>query len=426
MNFKRPRGTADILPADQPYWSQVYTTACKVAKRFGYSRIDTPTFEDTNLFQRGVGDETDIVQKEMYSFEDHGGDSITLRPEGTASVCRAYVENGLQNLPQPVRLYYAMPMFRYERPQAGRVRQFHQFGCEAIGDSSPEVDAEMLELCWMFLQELGISDVTLLVNNLGDRDGRSEYISELEKYFKAAGDRLPKVDRDRLERAPLRVLDSKAPETQELAENAPKSLDFISGEAKEHWDAVIEHLENLKSANPSFNYKIDHRLVRGLDYYNRTVFEFEPANAGSQGTLIAGGRYDPLIGLLGGPETPAIGFAAGLERLILQLKDQEIAVEGSDGPDVVVVALGNAGKAAASLATALRCEEVSTILAPKRSMKAQMRYANNVSAKNVVILGDREVEQGVASLKPLEGEAEQSEVSLDAKAIAEQVRAPHH
>jgi len=148
MNFKRPRGTSDILPADQPYWSQVYTTARKVAKRFGYNRIDTPTFEDTNLFQRGVGDETDIVQKEMYSFEDHGGDSITLRPEGTASVCRAYVENGLQNLPQPVRLYYAMPMFRYERPQAGRVRQFHQFGCEAIGDASPVVDAEMLELCW--------------------------------------------------------------------------------------------------------------------------------------------------------------------------------------------------------------------------------------------------------------------------------------
>ncbi|MDP6668020.1 MAG: histidine--tRNA ligase, partial [Dehalococcoidia bacterium] len=271
MNFKRPRGTADILPEDQPYWSHVYASARRVAAQFGYNRIDTPTFEDTSLFRRGVGDYTDIVQKEMYSFEDHGGDSITLRPEGTASVCRAYIENGLHNGPQPVRLYYMAPMFRYERPQAGRFRQHNQFGVEAIGDQSPEVDAEIIELGWRYLAELGITDVTLRLNSLGDPEGRADYINDLDKYFLGFADQLPKVDRDRLERAPLRVLDSKARETQILADNAPRSVDYIGGEAKKHWDALLVLLEGMKLVYPEFSFAIDHRLVRGLDYYNRTV-----------------------------------------------------------------------------------------------------------------------------------------------------------
>ncbi|NQW21376.1 MAG: histidine--tRNA ligase [Chloroflexi bacterium] len=423
MNFKRPRGTADILPEDQPYWGHVYDVARNVANQFGYRRIDTPIFEDTNLFERGVGNETDIVQKEMYSFEDHGGDSITLRPEGTASVCRAYIENGLHNLPQPVRMYYAAAMFRYERPQAGRVRQFHQFGVEAIGDSSPEVDAEIIELGWKYIADLGIKNVTLRINSLGDSEGREDYISDLEKYFFGVADRLPKIDRDRLNRAPLRVLDSKAKETQALADAAPKSVDYISGEAKEHWDALLVLLDSLEEIYPEFSYKVDHRLVRGLDYYNRTVFEFEPADAGSQGTLIAGGRYDPLMGILGGQETPAIGFAAGLERLILELKKQELPVNSSKGPEIVVVTLGDAGAAGAALASGLRAANVSTVLAPKRSMKAQMRYANSQNAANVVILGDREVATGVASVKSLAEGGGQSEVSLDVTSIAEHVRA---
>jgi len=423
MNFKRPRGTADILPEDQPYWGHVYDVARKVANQFGYHRIDTPTFEDTNLFERGVGNETDIVQKEMYSFEDHGGDMITLRPEGTASVCRAYIENGLHNLPQPVRMYYAAAMFRYERPQAGRVRQFHQFGVEAIGDASPEVDAEIIELGWKYISDLGIKDVTLRINSLGDAEGRADYINDLEKYFLGVADKLPKVDRDRLGRAPLRVLDSKARETQALADAAPKSVDYITGEAKEHWDALLVLLDNLEQAYPGFSYKIDHRLVRGLDYYNRTVFEFEPSEvSGSQGTLIAGGRYDPLMGILGGQETPAIGFAGGLERLILELKKQELPVTSSKGPDVVVVTLGDAGAAGASLASGLRAANVATVLAPKRSMKAQMRFANQQNASNVVILGDREVENGVASVKSLGEAGDQAEVTLDAASIAAHVR----
>lgn len=423
MNFKRPRGTADILPDDQPYWSHVDSTARKVANQFGYRRIDTPTFEDTSLFQRGVGDETDIVQKEMYSFEDHGGDGITLRPEGTASVCRAYIENGLHNSPQPVRMFYMAPMFRYERPQAGRFRQHHQFGCEAIGDQSPKVDAEIIELGWKYIADLGIKNVTLRLNSLGDPEGRTTYLSDLENYFRGVAEQLPKLDRARLDRAPLRVLDSKAKETQALADAAPKSVDYIKGEAKEHWDELLSLLDNLKEVYPDFSYKVDHRLVRGLDYYNRTVFEYEPLDAGGQGTLLAGGRYDPLIGILGGQETPAIGFGSGIERMILELKKQEAEIAPSAGPDIVVVTLGDAASAGAKLATALRAANVSTVLAPSRSMKAQMRYANQQNASNVVIIGDREVENGVASVKNLVQGGDQSEVALDAASIAEHVRA---
>ena len=422
MNFKRPRGTADILPEDQPYWSHVYAAGRKIAAQFGYSRIDTPTFEDTSLFQRGVGDATDIVQKEMYSFQDQGENPLTLRPEGTASVCRAYIENGFQSGPQPVRMFYMAPMFRYERPQAGRVRQHHQFGVEAIGDQSPEIDAEVIELGWKYIAELGITGVKLRLNNLGDPEGRADYISDLDKYFTERFDQLPRIDRDRLQRAPLRVLDSKVKETQELADGAPKSVDYIGGETKEHWEALLVLLDNLKKVYPDFSYNIDHRLVRGLDYYNRTVFEYEPSDAGSQGTLLAGGRYDPLIGILGGQETPGIGFGSGIERMILEMKKQEVPITQSKGPDVVVVALGDAGVTAAGLATALRAADVSTVLAPKRSMKAQMRYANNQNAANVVILGDREVENGVASVKSLAEGGDQAEVSLDAASIAEHVR----
>jgi histidyl-tRNA synthetase len=418
MNFKRPRGTADILPDDQSYWSHVYSTARTVANQFGYRRIDTPTFEDTNLFQRGVGDETDIVQKEMYSFEDHGGDGITLRPEGTASVCRAYIENGLHNSPQPVRMFYMAPMFRYERPQAGRFRQHHQFGCEAIGDQSPKVDAEIIELGWKYIADLGIKNVTLRINSLGDPEGRDAYLKDLDKYFREVADQLPKLDRARLDRAPLRVLDSKARETQALADAAPKSVDYIKGEAKEHWDELLSLLDNLKEVYPDFSYKVDHRLVRGLDYYNRTVFEYEPLDAGGQGTLLAGGRYDPLIGILGGQKTPAIGFGSGIERMILELKKQEAEIAPSAGPDIVVVSLGNAASAGAKLATALRAANVSTVLAPSRSMKAQMRYANQQNASNVVIIGDREVENGVASVKGLGEGGDQTEVALDAASIA--------
>ena len=245
-NFKAPRGVADILPEDQILWNTVRATAIQTARQFGYQQIDTPVFENTALFRRGVGDETDIVQKEMYSFDDLGGESLTLRPEGTAPVCRAYIEHGMHNLPQPVRVFYIAPMFRYDRPQAGRYRQHHQFGCEAIGDPSPVIDAEIIEIGLRYITALGLSDVSVRINSIGDPGTRSGYADDLRRHFaKHSGD-LPKVDRDRLERAPLRLLDSKEPATQQLSADAPKSLDYLSDEAKEHWETLLALLDGLK------------------------------------------------------------------------------------------------------------------------------------------------------------------------------------
>lgn len=410
--FKTPRGTQDILPKDQPYWDYVRRIATRVASEFGYGRIDTPMFEATSLFQRGVGDDTDIVQKEMYSFEDNGGDSLTLRPEGTASVCRAYIEHGMQNLPQPVRQYYIAPMFRYERPQAGRLRQHHQFGAEAIGDSSPAVDAEVIELGFRYLRQLGISGFTLRLNSLADPDERKPYLAKLFEYFSRYSDELPKVDLARLQRAPLRLLDSKEDKTRKIGEGAPRSIDHLGPESQEHWDTLLSLLDGLKATYPEFSYQVDHRLVRGLDYYNRTVFEFEPEDAGGQGTMIAGGRYDPLIEILGGQPTPGIGFGSGIERIILELKAQEVAVPHAEPLDVVLVSIGAARTAAARLATDLRSRGISTVLAPERSLKAQMRYANQVNAIHAVILGERELKSGVASVKPMRSDAPQAEVLL--------------
>lgn len=411
--FKKPRGTQDILPADQPYWDYVRKTAAGVASDFRFGRIETPMFESTDLFQRGVGDETDIVQKEMYSFDDNGGDSITLRPEGTASVCRAYIENGLQNLPQPVRQYYIAPMFRYERPQAGRLRQHHQFGAESIGDDSASVDAEIIELGFSYLHRLGISDFTLRLNSLADTEERKPYLAKLHDYFMQYESELPSVDRARLQRAPLRLLDSKEEKTRKIGEDAPRAINHLGAESGAHWEELLELLEGLKSVYPEFGYNIDHRLVRGLDYYNRTVFEFEPKDAGGQGTMIAGGRYDPLIEILGGPATPGIGFGSGIERIILELKAQEVPVTESEPLTAVIVSVGSARKAASRLATELRSNNIATVLAPARSFKAQMRYANQVSARNVLILGERELEAGKVALKPMQSDAPQTEVSLD-------------
>lgn len=411
--FKSPRGTQDILPADQPYWNYVRKTAGRVAAEFGYGRIDTPLFEATSLFQRGVGDETDIVQKEMYTFEDNGGDSLTLRPEGTAAVCRAYIEHGMHNLPQPVRQFYLAPMFRYERPQAGRMRQHNQFGVEAIGDASAAVDAELIELGFRYLSQLGISNFTLRINSLADPEERKPYLSLLHDYFAGYSTDLPKVDLARLERAPLRLLDSKEEATIKIGENAPRSLDHLGEESQKHWNELTHLLDGLKETYPEFDYKIDHRLVRGLDYYNRTVFEFEPVNAGGQGTLIAGGRYDPLIEILGGPPTPGIGFGSGIERIILELKAQEVPIPDQIALEVVIVSVGSARYAASRLATELRAKGIATVLAPERSFKAQMRYANHTNAAIALILGERELESGNVGLKPLQSDAPQTEVPLD-------------
>lgn len=416
--FNRPRGTQDILPEDQAHWDFVRATAAKVASESGYGRIETPLFEATSLFQRGVGDETDIVQKEMYSFEDMGGDSLTLRPEGTASVCRSYIENGLQNVPQPVRQFYIAPMFRYERPQSGRFRQHHQFGAEAIGDGAATVDAEIIELGWRYLSRLGLSDFTLRLNTLADPEERKPYLSKLYEYFAKYKDSLPKVDLARLERAPLRLLDSKERETQKIAADAPQSLKYLGDESRAHWEQLLELLDGLKDVYAGFDYHLDHRLVRGLDYYNRTVFEFEPVNAGGQSTLLAGGRYDPLIEILGGKPTPGIGFGSGIERIINELKSQEIAIPTAEPLTAVIVSTGPARLKAATLAASLRAKGIPVVLAADRSFKAQMRYANQISAEYALILGERELESGQASLKQLMGDNPQEQIAVDAIASA--------
>ena len=423
QNFRAPRGVADILPEDQILWSAVRATAIQTARQFGYQQIDTPIFEHTGLFRRGVGDETDIVQKEMYSFDDLGGESLTLRPEGTAPVCRAYIEHGMHNLPQPVRVFYIVPMFRYDRPQAGRYRQHHQFGCEAIGDHSPVIDAEIIEIGLRYITALGLSDVTVRINSIGDPESRGGYAEDLRNHYAKYANELPKVDRDRLERAPLRLLDSKEPATRKLSAEAPKSLDYLSDDAQEHWQTLLALLDGLKIAYPNFNYRIDHTLVRGLDYYNRTVFEFEPSNEGSQTSLFGGGRYDPLIGVLGGNPTPGVGFGSGIERIILEIQRQESIDAATPPVNAVMVHVGeNATRRAASLAAELRNQGLSITMAPAgKSMRAQMRYANRSNANYAIILGNREIEQGIAAVKPLQFEGDQTSASLDADAIAKTI-----
>jgi len=416
--FRAPRGTADILPADQPYWSTVRRAAADVAAAFGYGRIDTPTFEDTRLFTRGVGEETDVVQKEMYTFEDHGGDPQTLRPEGTASVCRAYLEHGMQNMPQPVRLYYDTPMYRYERPQAGRLRQHHQFGVEAIGDPSPQVDAEVIELGWRYLTGLGLEGLTIKLNSIGDPACRPAYLDALRAYYAGRVQDMCEDCKRRFERSPLRLLDCKNPSCVRHSDDAPRSTDYLCDECRVHWDEVLSYMEALSGPYPELRYEVDHRLVRGLDYYTRTVFEVHPATEGAQSGVLAGGRYDGLMEQIGGPPTPGIGFGSGIERLILNLKRQGADAPGAPGIDIVAVHLGEPARhRAAVLAAELRLLGRSVVMAPAgRSMRSQMRYANALSARYALILGDREIERGVAALKPLDG-GDQVEVPLDASAV---------
>ena len=275
MVFRAPRGTADHLPEEQKYWRYIESKAIEVAGLFGYGRIDTPAFEDSNLFIRSVGEGTDIVEKEMYTFEDRGGDSITLRPEGTAPVCRAYLEHGMHNLPQPVRMYYFCPVFRYERPQAGRFRQHHQFGVEALGDANPSVDAEVIEVAWELMGRLGLQDIQLLVNSIGDAECRPGYIERLRDYYSGHHDRLCDDCKDRLGRNPLRLLDCKVETCHVLGDEAPRSTDYLCDECREHWERLSGFLNAM-----SLPHTVDHRLVRGLDYYTRTVFEIQPLDVG--------------------------------------------------------------------------------------------------------------------------------------------------
>jgi len=386
--YRAPRGTSDILPPEQPYWRYIEQKLIYISQLYGYERIDVPAFEDVRLFARSVGEETDIVKKEMYTFQDRGGNELTLRPEGTASVCRAYLEHGLNNLPQPVKLYYLDSIFRYERPQSGRYRQHNQFGYEAIGDGDPILDAEVIDMAWQFYQALGISELSLNLNSIGCRQCRPQYITALQDYYAAHSQNLCPDCKTRLKKNPLRLLDCKQPACQETADAAPKSIDYLCPECREHFATLKKYLTLLK-----LPYIINHRLVRGLDYYTKTVFEIQPAVEGGQTTVGGGGRYDNLIEELGGKPTPAVGFATGMERIVLNLKKQGIAVPPLPGPAVFIAHLGDAAKDETTrLAANLRRQGIGVIEATgSRSLKAQLRQANNLNVRYAVIIGEQEI-----------------------------------
>lgn len=387
------RGTRDLIGEDLRRHRHVAETARRVAGSYGFDEWATPIFEDTRVFARTLGDTSDVVTKEMYTFEDRGGDSVTLRPENTAGVCRALVSNGLaQSLPQ--RVFYAGPMFRYERPQKGRYRQFHQIGAELIGPSEPLADAEVIALGWDVLQALGIADDAVLeLNTLGDAASRAAYRDALVEYFAARRDALSADSRERLERNPLRILDSKDEGDRRLIADAPTIHDHLTPEAAAFYDRVREHLARL-----GVPFRENPRIVRGLDYYSHTAFEFVTTRLGAQGTVLAGGRYDGLVAEMGGPPTPAVGWAAGVERLAMLM-----AAPPPPPASVAVIPVGGSAEEAAALDVlqALRRAGLRAEMAYRGNLKRRMERANRIGARAAVILGDAEAARGVAQVKDL-------------------------
>ncbi|MCM3237119.1 histidine--tRNA ligase [Heyndrickxia oleronia] len=411
MAIQIPRGTQDILPGEVEKWQFIEAAARDLCKKYQYKEIRTPIFEHTELFQKGVGDTTDIVQKEMYSFDDRGGRSLTLRPEGTASVVRSYTENKMFGNPsQPVKLFYNGPMFRYERPQAGRFRQFVQFGVEALGSQDPAIDAEVISLAMELYSRLGLKHLKLVINSLGDKDSRIAHRNALINHFKPRIGEFCSDCQNRLEKNPLRILDCKKDRDHELMKSAPSILDYLNSESKEYFDQVLVYLQEL-----GIEYEVDPTLVRGLDYYNHTAFEIM-SNAegfGAITTLCGGGRYNGLVQEMGGPETPGIGFALSIERLLAALTVEGITLPFEDEIDCYIVALGNEAKHKAMIMLQqLRKEGFS---AEKdyldRKMKAQFKAADRMKSKYVAILGEDELDKGITNLKNMET-GEQVEISL--------------
>jgi histidyl-tRNA synthetase len=377
--YQAPRGTFDVLPGDARGRARIERTAEAIFARAGYERIATPAFEDTELFERGVGGSTDIVRKEMFTFEDKGGRSITLRPEGTAPICRAYLEHGMQQLAQPVKLFYSGPFFRHERPQAGRYRQFHQVGAEAIGSDSPLADAEAIVLLADLLAELGVPGVELRLGSLGSLEARRAYLEELKAHLRAHEGELSEDVRERIDLNPLRAFDSDDEGTRAATASAPTIVERLEGADAEHFGEVRALLDAAGVA-----YAIDPTLVRGLDYYTRTIFSFVCDRLGAQSEIGGGGRYDGLVEQLGGPPTPAVGWAAGIERILLALGEAEEA-PGRDA--FIAVADGEQRRRAMALAGELRHAGISAeVDLAGRGLKGQLKHADRIGARRVVIL----------------------------------------
>ncbi len=407
--IKAPRGTHDILPSESYRWHAVEDKIKKICLEFGYKEIRTPMFESTELFERGVGDTTDVVQKEMYTFLDKGGRSITLKPEGTAGIVRSFVENSLYANPQPTKLYYLYPCFRYEKPQAGRLREFHQFGVEVFGAPTASMDAEVISLAMTLLSRLGVSGVELNINSIGCPECRKEYNEKLKDYFRPRLGELCETCRERFEKNPLRILDCKSPECKKIYNDAPVLLDHICQDCETHFEKLKGYLEAME-----IPYNIDATIVRGLDYYTKTVFEIISKNPGSEGTICGGGRYDGLISEIGGPEMPGVGFGMGLERLLLVLESIGKNAENDECPDIFIANIGDAAdKFVQKLVLDLRKEGISAERDYcERSVKAQMKYANKLAAKFSAVIGDDDITAGKVCVKNmLTGES--AEVLID-------------
>ena len=408
-----PKGTKDVLPADAYKWHFVEDTARKIAARYNLKEIRTPVFEHTELFLRGVGDTTDIVNKEMYTFLDKGERSITLKPEGTAGVVRSFIENGLASGVLPLKMYYLTPVFRYERPQAGRLREHHQFGVEIFGGKGPETDAEVILLARDYIAALGVEGVELNLNSIGCKHCRPKFNEALKEYLRPHLPEMCDTCRSRFDKNPLRILDCKEEVCSKINENAPKTVDFLCDECREHFEKLKEILDAC-----GVKYRLNPKLVRGLDYYSKTVFEFVSTSIGSQGTVLGGGRYDTLIENLGGPQVPAVGFGSGIERMLLVLENTGKRIPEEAPLGVYVAGLDDGGrKAAFQLCDTLRKMDVSAEFDhAARSVKAQFKYAGKVGAKYVVVIGSNELESGEYTVKNM---ADSTSETVKAERVAE-------
>src|SRR5438105_5891099 len=397
-SYQAPRGTQAILPEDAPYWTLVEAETRRQARLAGYSEIRTPTFEETGVFQRGVGATTDIVEKEMYTFLDKGGDSMTLRPEGTAGIVRAYLQRGMASRPQPVKLFTHLTTFRYDKPQKGRFREFNQIDFEAIGEADPLTDAELVGLQWRLYAALGLRNLSLQVNSIGDSVCRPAYVARLAEYFRQHLSGLCEECQRRLETNPLRLLDEKKPECQAVLEGAPRSADHLCAECRAHFESWLGHVETA-----GIPFTINPRLVRGLDYYTRSVWEVWPPVVGAQSTVGGGGRYDGLAEQLGGRPTPGVGFATGVERIILELRDQRVKIPAPAALCAFLVYRDEGGKRRAfRLAETLRAEGVSTDLTyGDRALRKQFAAADRAGARFALVLDEGGVGGAEVEVKDL-------------------------
>ena len=410
INIQAPKGTKDVVPSESYKWHYIENTMREMCALYGANELRTPIIEHTELFLRGVGDTTDIVQKEMYTFEDKGGRSITLKPEGTAGMVRAFLENRLFNEPMPQKLYYLnSPTFRYEKPQAGRLREHHQFGIEIVGSYAPETDAEVILLALSLFGKLGVKDLMLHINSIGCPECRKEYNAALKEYLSGYLNEMCETCRARFDKNPMRIIDCKEPRCREIVKNAPRTIDFLCDNCRKHFEGVKSCLDAAGA-----EYVIDPDIVRGLDYYTGTVFEVISNRIGAQGAVCAGGRYNGLIEELGGPSIPAVGFGMGMERLLAVMETNEVEFPKPPETTVYFAANGDAPRMKAfALAQKLREAGVSAEFDHmERSFKAQFKYANKLGAKFTVALGDEELERGAVKVKCM-ADGEETEVELD-------------